>query len=276
MMGVINVTPDSFSDGGRFLARDAALAHGKKLAEQGADILDVGGESTRPGAMPVEAQDEVARVVPVIRGLAETVDCAISVDTYKASVAQAAVEAGAAWINDVSGLSMDPELALVAARTGAGLILGHMRGNPRTMQSLTDYEDCVAEVTESLAASVGLALRSGVALDRIVVDPGIGFGKTPEQNLDLMLSSGYIATRLGVPVLVGPSRKSFIGALTGAPVESRLPGTLAACTAAVLAGASLVRVHDVQEARQAVDLAWSMAGRLAQKGDVVRFLFHRF
>ncbi len=265
VMGVINVTPDSFSDGGRYLSRDKALAHGLALASQGADILDVGGESTRPGAEPVTADDEIARVVPVIEDLAGRVDCALSIDTYKAKVADAAPAAGAVWINDVSGLTLDGDLAEVAAQTGAGLILGHMRGTPRTMQSMTNYDDCVSEVTDALAESVQRALDAGVARDHLVIDPGIGFGKTAEQNLDLILAAGRISKRLGLPILVGPSRKSFIGALTKAPVDQRLGGTLAACTASILAGAHMVRVHDVAEARQAVDLAWQMSARLGDE-----------
>ncbi len=255
VMGVLNVTPDSFSDGGRYLEVEAAVAHALAMERAGADLVDVGGESTRPGAVPVPAAQEAARVVPVIQRLARLSRVQISVDTYKAEVADAALAAGASWVNDVSGLTLDPDIARVAARHGAGLVIGHMRGTPRNMQDHTDYEDCLREVTEALEASVARALEAGVPRERIVVDPGIGFGKTAEQNLDLILGAGYIRRRLGLPVLVGPSRKSFIGKLTGAPVAERVPGTLAACTVAVLSGADLVRVHDVAEARQAVDLA---------------------
>jgi len=254
VMGVVNVTPDSFSDGGQYFDRDQAVAHGLALERSGADILDIGGESTRPGADLVSANEEIGRVVPVIRALAGSVACAISVDTYKAEVAEAAVEAGASWINDITGLSLDPNLAQVAAATGAGLILGHIRGTPQTMQTMTDYDDCVEEVCEALIGSVQLAVASGVTLERIVVDPGIGFGKTAEQNLRLMLSSERIRRNTGRPVLVGPSRKSFIGHYTGARVEERLPGTIAASVVSVLSGADLVRVHDVAEVRQALIL----------------------
>ncbi|MCD6497838.1 MAG: dihydropteroate synthase [Deltaproteobacteria bacterium] len=269
VMGVVNVTPDSFSDGGRYYERSRAVAHGLALERGGADILDVGGESTRPGAEPVSADEEIARVVPVIEALAGAVNCAISVDTYKAEVARAACEAGATWINDVSGLSLDPGLAQVAADMDAGLVLGHIRGTPQIMQSMTDYDDCVEDVSEALIGSVQLAVASGVHLDRIVVDPAIGFGKTADQNLMLMAGSARIRRNTGRPVLVGPSRKSFIGHYTGAPVEERLPGTIAASVVSALSGADVLRVHDVAEIRQAlviVEQFRRLSGPLVPRG----------
>jgi dihydropteroate synthase len=267
VMGVVNVTPDSFSDGGRFSDPDRAIRHGLSLVEAGADILDVGGESTRPGAEPVSAREEKERVLPVIRGLASETDRPISIDTYKAEVAEAAVEVGAACINDISGLSLEPRLANVAARARVVLILGHIRGTPQTMQKEIDYRDCLSEVIEELARSIGVAESHGVALDSIIVDPGIGFGKTTEQNLELISGAGRIRNECGRRVLIGPSRKGFIGKLTGAPVTERLSGTLVACTVAVTAGADMVRVHDVGPTVQAMRMAdaFERARRLSQE-----------
>jgi dihydropteroate synthase len=255
IMGIVNVTPDSFSDGGQFFSTDAAVAHGLALAEAGADILDIGGESTRPGADPVPASEEKARVLPVIEKLASKVAVPISIDTYKAEVAAAAVDSGAGCINDVSGLTLDPETAHVAAEKGVPMVLGHIRGDPRTMQQQTDYEDCLAEVIVRLKRSVEAAAAAGVDADCVIVDPGIGFGKTPEQNLELMLGAGRIRKETGRAVLVGPSRKSFIGVFADAPTGDRLYGTLAAVTVSVVSGADIVRVHDVRPARQAIALA---------------------
>jgi len=250
VMGIVNVTPDSFSDGGRYLDPGSAVAHGEALAEAGAAILDVGGESTRPGADAVSAEDEIARVVPVVLGLAKT-GVPVSIDTTKADVARAAIEAGAVMVNDVSGLTADPALARVVAEAGVALVVMHMRGDPRTMQAQTDYDDLEGEVIEGLAASLGRAVEAGIVAERIVVDPGIGFAKTAEQNLVLLGRVGALSV-LGRPILVGPSRKSFIGHLTGAPADTRLPGTLAAVCAAVTSGAHIVRVHDVAETVQAL------------------------
>lgn len=254
LMGVVNVTPDSFSDGGRYLDPEAAVRHAMSLAAQGADVLDVGGESTRPGAASVGAAEERERVVPVIEALRARSDAVISVDTYKAEVAAAACAAGATVINDVTGGTLDSELAAVAADTGAVLVLGHIRGTPATMQHDVVYQDLVAEVCDGLAAAVERAVSAGVDRSRIVVDPGIGFGKSARGNGVLLLQVGEIRRRLARPVLVGASRKSFIGKLTGAAVDDRLAGTLAAHTLAQVAGADFLRVHDVAPARQAADL----------------------
>jgi dihydropteroate synthase len=266
-MGVLNVTPDSFSDGGRYLDPDAAVDHALRLAAEGADVIDVGGESTRPGAPEVGEEEELRRVMPVLERLrARSFPVAISVDTSRAEVARAAIEAGVAMVNDVRGLA-DPGLARVVARAGVPVVVMHMRGSPRDMRERAVYRDLLAEVKAELLEGVRRALDAGVARERILVDPGIGFAKTPEQSLELLARQPEIVA-LGWPVLVGPSRKSFIGAVTGAPPEERLPGTLAAVTASVLGGATFVRVHDVAAARQAarVGAALRAAGAGAGRG----------
>lgn len=254
VMGVVNVTPDSFSDGGRYLDAGAALAHGLRLAEEGADILDVGGESTRPGAEPVDAADERARVLPVIRRLAGECPVPISIDTTKAGVAAAALRAGATIVNDVSAGRFDPDIMSVAAGAGAGYVAMHMRGEPRTMQDAPSYEDVVAEVTAFLAERLEVARQAGVPPERLIADPGIGFGKTVSHNLELLARLDEIVGALGVPVLVGTSRKSFIGAVLDVPVDEREEGTLATVVWAVERGASIVRVHDVRSAVRALRL----------------------
>ncbi|HET7753620.1 MAG TPA: dihydropteroate synthase [Anaeromyxobacteraceae bacterium] len=249
-MGIVNATPDSFSDGGRFLARDAAFAQAERLAEDGADIIDLGGESTRPGAPPVPPEEEIARVVPVIAALrSRGVDVPISIDTRRAAVARAALDAGADLVNDISALA-DPELAALVAERGVPVVLMHMRGSPADMQSRAVYGDVVEDVARELLGALARAEAAGVRREQTILDPGIGFAKTAEHNLALLAATPRLRA-LGRPLLVGPSRKAFIGALTGASVEDRLPGTLAAVTAAILGGAELVRVHDVAPARQA-------------------------
>jgi dihydropteroate synthase len=253
-MGIVNATPDSFSDGGRFLDPAAAIAHALRLAEQGADVVDVGGESTRPGSPPVGEAEELRRVVPVVEGLrARGFPLPISVDTTKPAVARAALAAGADLVNDVSCLA-DPALARAAAEAGAPLVLMHTRGTPADMASRAVYADVVAEVAAELEAAMARAEAAGLPRARIVLDPGIGFAKTAAQSAELLARLPELRA-LGRPLLVGPSRKSFIGAITGAPVGERLPGTLAAVTAAVLAGAEWIRVHDVADARQAARVA---------------------
>ncbi|MCB2185690.1 MAG: dihydropteroate synthase [Deltaproteobacteria bacterium] len=243
-MGVVNVTPDSFSDGGLFLSTQAAVEQGVRLWEEGAHLLDVGGESTRPGSDSVPVEEEIRRVVPVIQALAAQTSAVISIDTMKAPVARAALEAGAAVINDVAALRFDPDMAALAAESGAGLILMHMLGSPKTMQANPVYEDVVAEVTAFLAARAGAARAAGVPPERIVVDPGIGFGKTLAHNLTLIRRLDRLAA-LGYPVLLGASRKAFIGTLTGRPALERLYGTLGVHVLGAALGADLVRVHDV-------------------------------
>jgi dihydropteroate synthase len=260
IVAALNVTPDSFSDGGRFVdARgrvdvEEAVAAGRALAAAGAHVLDVGGESTRPGSAPVPAGLEIARVRPVLEGLAKATGLPLSVDTRKAEVAEAALEAGASIVNDVSGLR-DPRLAEVVAAHGAGLVLGHLRGEPATMQERVHFDDVLAEVADELAAAVARARAAGVPAARLAVDPGLGFGKRLRDNLALLARVGELRARLGLPVLVGPSRKSFLGELTGDPPGRRLAATLAACAVGVFAGADAVRVHDVEDARRAVAVA---------------------
>ena len=265
--GILNVTPDSFWDGGRHAGVEAAVRHAAALIEEGADMLDIGGESTRPGASRVEPGEEIARVVPVIEALhARWPEVPLSVDTVKSSVAQAALDAGAAAINDVSGLRLDDALGAVIARAGAGVILMHSRGDVERMAryELADYgPDPVSEVRAELADAVDRAHASGIADDAIVVDPGLGFAKRTSHSLDVLARLDRIAS-LGHPVLVGPSRKRFIGDAAGAalPAEQRLEGTIAACVVALLHGALLFRVHDVAPVRRAVDFAHAVvAGR---------------
>ena len=253
IMGILNVTPDSFSDGGQFFDLDNALAHAEQMISEGADIIDVGGESTRPGGEPVSVEEEINRVVPVIEALAARTYTPISVDTTKSEVARAALDAGAAIVNDISALRFDFYVADAAARAGAGLVLMHSRGTPATMHRLPPVADIMQEVTRSLRASVNMAERRGVKPESIVIDPGIGFGKSQEQNLELIAKlDQLIAAFPEYPLLIGTSRKSFIGRIladesgTPAHAEDRIHGTMATITAAILHGAHIVRVHDVK------------------------------
>jgi dihydropteroate synthase len=259
VMGVVNVTPDSFSDGGEFLDPAAAIAHGRRLAAEGADILDIGGESTRPGAEPVDADEESRRVLPVIEALADA-DVQISVDTTKVEVAVSALEAGASIVNDVSAFRFAPELAGVVAGAGAECCLMHMLGEPRTMQHDPRYDDVVADVKAFLEERMGFAIAAGVREDRIWLDPGIGFGKTLEHNLELLRRLDEIVA-LGRPVVVGTSRKSFLGKLTGRPEKERLPGTIATNVLALARGARVFRVHDVAEVVEALTVAAATLSR---------------
>ena len=261
-MGIVNVTPDSFSDGGAFFDPAAAIEHGLRLAGEGADILDVGGESTRPGAEPVPEQEELRRVVPVVRELAARSGVPVSVDTSKAAVAEAALAAGATIVNDVTALRQDLRLGAVAARAGAAVVIMHMQGTPRTMQQAPHYEDLLGEVIAGLAAGIARAAAAGVALDRILVDPGIGFGKSLEHNLALLDRLGELEV-LGRPILVGPSRKAFIGRLLDLPAAERTEGTIAACCCAAGRGAHIVRVHDVGPVRRALRVADAIRGGAA-------------
>ncbi|MBI5124149.1 MAG: dihydropteroate synthase [Candidatus Omnitrophica bacterium] len=251
IMGILNVTPDSFSDGGYFFDKKIAVRHALQMARDSADIIDVGGESTRPGAEAVIVQDELDRVIPVIEELAKKIDKPISIDTRKSEVAKAAVRAGASIINDVSGLRNDPELASVAAKSGAKLIIMHMQGTPADMQKNPTYRNLIKEIKESLKESAEIAIRAGVAKEDIVIDPGIGFGKTVEHNLRILASLDEFK-ELGYPICIGTSRKSFIGKILDcSDASERLAGTLATCVIAIMKGANILRVHDVKEARQA-------------------------
>jgi dihydropteroate synthase len=254
VMGIVNVTPDSFSDGGRYLDAAQAVAHGERMAHEGADLIDVGGESTRPGALPVSAEEEMARVIPVIRGLRRKISLPISIDTMKSQVARAALDEGADVINDISALGFDAAMASLAAAEKVPVVLMHMQGTPRTMQKSPSYGDVVEEVRTYLHSRMQFAVESGVETERIVIDPGIGFGKNLEHNLTLLRGLAAL-TALGLPVLVGTSRKTFLGKLLDAAPEERLEASLAAAVAAVLAGANIVRVHDVKEAVRAVRIA---------------------
>ena len=247
VMGILNATPDSFSDGGRFLSLSQAVEHGLRLVQEGADILDIGGESSRPGAEPVSSAEEEARVIPVIRAL-RAAGCAIpiSVDTRRSEIARKALEAGADIVNDITALS-DPDMARVACSWGAGLILMHMQGAPRTMQDAPQYGDVVAEVGGFLSERMRMAMDAGVAAEALVVDPGIGFGKTDAHNLRLIAALGNIPVRPSRPWLLGVSRKRVVGHVTGRPVQDRLAGSLALAVEGAARGAAIIRAHDVKE-----------------------------
>jgi dihydropteroate synthase len=253
LMGIVNVTPDSFSDGGRFLDPGRAVEHARGLVEQGADVLDIGGESTRPGAAAVDATEELGRVGPVIKGMAGA-GVPISIDTSKLAVADAALRAGASMVNDVTALRAEPEIAALCSDRDAELVLMHMQGDPRTMQENPTYEDVVSDVKAFLAERMEFAIAEGVPEERIWLDPGIGFGKTAEHNLELLRRLREL-TELGRPILVGTSRKSFIGKITGAEVDQRLGGTIASCAIAFANGAAMIRVHDVREVREGMQVA---------------------
>ena len=256
-MGVVNVTPDSFSDGGRYFAPSAAIAHARALAAEGAQLIDIGGESTRPGAAPVAPEEEARRVLPVIERLAKSVEVPISVDTRKAAIARAALDRGAAIVNDVSALA-DPDMAALLAERGAGAVLMHMRGSPETMQEDVRYEDLLGEVARFLAAAAARAEAAGLARDAIALDPGLGFGKSAAQNLEILRRLGEIAS-LGFPVCVGISRKSTLGKITGRPPGERLAASVAAAALAVARGARIVRAHDVRETVDAMRTAEAIA-----------------
>jgi dihydropteroate synthase len=252
VMGVVNVTPDSFSDGGLYADADTAIAHGVELEAEGADILDIGGESTRPGAEPVAADAELQRVLPVIGGLRERgVTAEISIDTSKAAVAAAALDAGATLVNDVTALRSDPAMAELVAARGVSCCLMHMLGEPRTMQDDPRYKDVVSDVKAFLEERLAFAVASGIAEERILLDPGIGFGKTAEHNLELLARLDELVA-LGRPVVIGTSRKSFLGRITGRPVDDRLAATIATNVLAYERGARVFRVHDVAPVRDAL------------------------
>jgi dihydropteroate synthase len=258
-MGIVNVTPDSFSDGGLFLNPEAAIAHGRELVEAGADVLDVGGESTRPGAEPVGTEEELRRVLPVVEGLAGLAP--VSIDTSKAEVAAAAIAAGATMVNDVTAFRADPEMAALCAEAGEGVevILMHMLGSPRTMQQDPRYDDVVSDVLAFLLERAGAAEEAGVGRERIWIDPGIGFGKTLEHNLALLRETSRFA-ETGLAVLVGASRKAFIGRIDGSDEANRVGGTIAACLTAMEGGAAMVRVHDVSQVAQAIRVRAAIEG----------------
>jgi dihydropteroate synthase len=257
VMGVLNVTPDSFSDGGQFFSPDRAVAHAEQMIAEGADIIDIGGESTRPGSAFVSEEEELQRVIPVIEKLAAQTAVPISIDTTKSSVARAALATGAEIVNDISALRFDSLIADEAASAGAGLVLMHSRGTPKTMQQLPPVEDIMNEVIEGLRKSIAVAQQHGVAKESVAIDPGIGFGKTAEQNVELIANLDQLGTEFAeFPLLIGTSRKSFIGKLLdGAAADERIYGTVASIAASVLKGTHIVRVHDVKAAVEAIKVA---------------------
>ena len=272
-MGIVNVTPDSFSDGGLFLDPGCAVEHARALVEEGADLLDLGGESTRPGARAVSAAEELERVGPVLERLLDpggehatggstAIGVPVSIDTSKVAVAEVALDAGAEIVNDVTAFRVEPQLAALCAERGCEVVLMHMLGTPRTMQQNPVYEDVVDDVKGFLAERIEFATGEGVAEERIWVDPGIGFGKTVEHNLELLRRLGELED-LGRPILVGPSRKSFIGRITGRQVDERVGGTIAASVMALVGGAEVLRVHDVAPLREALEVAEAVLGRRA-------------
>lgn len=254
VMGILNVTPDSFSDGGKYINRDDAISHGIKLAAEGSDIIDIGGESTRPGAEPLSLEDELNRVIPVIKKLAKEVQIPISIDTYKSEVAREALDAGASIINDISGLKSDDKMAGIAAEYDVPVVVMHIKGTPRDMQINPHYENMISEVRNSLAESVNIALNAGVDKNKIIVDPGIGFGKDLMDNFSLIKNLDYFKS-LGHFILIGPSRKSFLWKTLDVSPEETIEATAAAVTACIMAGADIVRIHDVKEVMNAIKVA---------------------
>ncbi|MGD0590293.1 MAG: dihydropteroate synthase [Bacteroidota bacterium] len=247
IIGVLNVTPDSFSDGGKYLDLEQAVVQGLKLAEDGADFIDVGGESTRPGSEPVSVEEEIRRVVPVIEALAKNIQVPISVDTYKSEVANASLQAGAAIVNDISAMTFDAKMASVVVKYRASIVLMHMKGAPKTMQENPTYENVTTEVKQFLSERLFAAKEAGI--EQIIVDPGIGFGKKFEHNMQLLRELKSF-TSFGYPLLVGPSRKSFLGEILHLPANERIEGTAAVVTSAILNGANIIRVHDVKEMKR--------------------------
>ncbi|MEW6116090.1 MAG: dihydropteroate synthase [Nitrospirota bacterium] len=247
IMGVLNITPDSFSDGGLFFDREKAVEHAYKLIQDGADILDIGGESTRPGSDPVPLEEEINRTIPVIQAIAKEINVPISIDTYKAEVARRALDAGASMVNDISGLRFDPEMPKVAAAYGVPVVVMHIKGTPKSMQQNPVYEALIPEVMDYLRGSIQIAREHNIAEDKILIDPGIGFGKTFQHNLEIICNLREF-TQLGKPIVMGVSRKAFIGKILGdVPATERLEGTAAAVAISIFNGAHIVRVHDVKE-----------------------------
>lgn len=254
VMGILNVTPDSFSDGGKYINKDNAVSHGIKLAAEGSDIIDIGGESTRPGAAPLSLENELERVIPVIRELAKEIRVPISIDTYKSEVAREALDAGASMINDISGLNSDDKMAGLVAEYDVPVVLMHIKGTPRDMQINPHYENMMSEVRNSLADSIDIALNAGVDKNKIIVDPGIGFGKDLMDNFSLIKNLDYFKS-LGHLILIGPSRKSFLWKTLDVSPDETIEATAAAVTACIMAGADIVRIHDVKEVMNAVKIA---------------------
>jgi len=256
IMGILNVTPDSFSDGGHFDNVDTAVAHGKKMVSDGADLIDIGGESTRPGAAPLTEKEELGRILPVLTQLSHEVSVPISIDTYKPHVADTCLKAGAHIINDITGMTI-PEMRKIVAKHNVPVVLMHMKGTPKTMQQHPIYQDLFGEITAFFREQITKTQKEGI--QQIIIDPGIGFGKTVDHNLEILKHLDVFKT-LGCPICVGPSRKSFIGTITGLSAKERLEGTLAAVTIAIMNGANIVRVHDVKECKRAIQIIDAVRG----------------
>jgi dihydropteroate synthase len=254
IMGILNVTPDSFSDGGKYFDRDNAICFGEKTIKDGADIIDIGGESTRPGATSVRANDEIMRVIPVIKELAKNRNAIISIDTTKSKVAEAAINAGASMINDVSALRFDGKMAKIAAKYNVPVVLMHMLGNPRTMQGNPQYKDLISDIISCLQNSIRLAIKGGVSESKIIIDPGFGFGKIVEHNLEILRRLKEFKV-IGYPIMIGTSRKSTIGKILDLPADNRMEGTAATVTAAIAGGVNIVRVHDVEQMAKVVRMS---------------------
>lgn len=266
VMGILNVTPDSFSDGGRYVDADAACAHAMAMIEQGADLLDIGAESSKPGAVAIDEEEERRRLLPIVRELCRRTTIPLSIDTTKAAIAEEALDAGAALINDISALRFDPRMASVVARSGAGVILMHMQGTPATMQRTASYTYVVEDVRAFLAARLEVAQQAGIPRDRILLDPGIGFGKNCEHNVTLLNHLDAFQT-LGRPIVVGVSRKAFLGKILGRTIDERLMGTAGAVAVAIMKGARVVRVHDVAPIRDVVKIVEAIMSSSPACGD---------
>ncbi len=259
IMGILNVTPDSFSDGGKFKSHDQAIGHAVKMIKEGANIIDIGGESTRPGAKDVQLEEELMRIIPIIEAIRLKSDCLISIDTYKSKVAEAALDAGADMVNDISGLTFDHNMASLVAERNVPVIIMHIKGKPRDMQKNPNYDNLIKEIKVFFELQIAIAKRAGIDSGNIILDPGIGFGKRLEDNFEIIRELGQIST-MGYPVLLGPSRKSFIGLTLDLPIEERMEGTLASITAGVINGARIVRVHDIRATRRTLTITEKIMG----------------
>ncbi len=257
LMGILNVTPDSFSDGGKFFKQEEAIRQGMRLAQEGADIIDVGGESTRPGSEPVSLEEELRRVIPVIQELVKRIDTPVSIDTYKSRVAKEALDSGASMVNDISALRFDPEMKKILAEYRVPVVLMHIKGTPKNMQDDPQYQNVLDEIKTYLEDSIKMAKDAGIEEHKIIIDPGIGFGKTLEDNLKILKNLKGFAS-LGKPILVGVSRKSFIGKILNLPADQRLEGSLAALAVSIINGANILRVHDVRESKRVARLVDSI------------------
>ena len=259
IMGILNMTPDSFSDGGQFKSHNKAIDHALKMVEEGANIIDIGGESTRPGAEAVQLEEELSRTIPIIEAVRLKSDCLISIDTYKSKVAKAALDAGADMVNDISGLTFDHNMASLVAKRNVPVIIMHIKGKPGDMQKNPNYDNLIKEIKAFFEVQIAIAKKAGIDSGNIILDPGIGFGKRLEDNFEIIRELGQIST-MGYPVLLGPSRKSFIGFTLDLPIEERIEGTLASITAGVINGARIVRVHDIRATRRTLTITEKIMG----------------